>query len=385
MKRFTIALSGVSDNDASKIRDELAAAEAWQLVDGPTAFLLVVDIDTTWGHMDWLRATAHGQHVAAFTANDNIRDADLILNKPLHLKAFSDLLRQLEDVAEHRAKPGEATNPASKTQPAATAPKPKADITPVVQQPQANIDSRPIVEADQVKAASQAPAPVIDPPASTPAPVVKIPEPEPEPEPAPEPAPPMTLREALLANAVSQPVSFQGHGVELYLDPERGGYTGPAKLVPLQDLLDLLIDSAQALDEAATLRMREASALPLTRLLWFAALTASPGQLASHLDAQAAFHLERWPQIEREFPRHFRIATAMMKQPGTVGDIASAANAPEGDVADFINGYSAAGYVVQKQTSASTNDAPGGNGKGMFSRLRQSLSRNGEAEEPEAP
>lgn len=354
MSRFTIALSGLSDTDAAMFEAALDALpdRQWELVDGSEAHLLVVDIDTVWGHMDWLRATANGQQVAAYTKDGNVRHCDVVLTKPLRTRDLGKLLEDLADGKSHPKAPA-AAKPAPAPAKAAPTPAPVA---------------------------AKAPAPVAPPaPAATTAQVQ--PAPAPAPEPAPEPLPPMTLGASLLSDKLTFACSMQGpDGTLLQLDPERGGYTGPSTLKPLKALLGMSMDQATRLQPDAVEHMREAPALPLTRLLWFAALSATPGTLAPNLDPQGRYHLARWPQIEREFPRHFRIATAMMKGPGTLGDIASLANAPVGDVADFINAYSVAGYVVNDSLSDTVEEAPADGNNGMFSRLRRPFGRNGQQE-----
>ena len=83
---------------------------------------------------------------------------------------------------------------------------------------------------------------------------------------------------------------------------------------------------------------------PHARLTWLAHLTRGAGQLAPGLDPDGRYRLARWPQSEREFPKHFRIATVMLKQAAPVEDIAAQSGAPACDVADFINAYHALGF-----------------------------------------
>jgi hypothetical protein len=66
---------------------------------------------------------------------------------------------------------------------------------------------------------------------------------------------------------------------------------------------------------------------PYARLLWLAHALGSNGQLAPGLPGNGRYKLSRWPQIEREFPKHFRIATVMMKQPATLGEVAEQSGA----------------------------------------------------------
>ncbi|HET7267518.1 MAG TPA: hypothetical protein VFJ15_05360 [Oleiagrimonas sp.] len=348
MSHSTIALSGLDEADAAMFTQALDAmpGDTWELVDRPPCTLLVVDIDTVWGHMDWLRATANGQQVITYTHDAQVRGCELIVQKPLQIDKLGALLESVEnaqdDTAATAAPPAAPTSDASATRDA-----------PAMSVP----ELEPEVVAE----------PVSEPPAAAAT--------------APEVPPiPMTLGECLLADRITGPVAIkQADGLELALDPERGGYTGPSALKPLEPLLDAPMSELQRLTPAATERMREAPALPLTRLLWFAALSSTPGQLSPSLDPQAHYRLARWPQIEREFPRHFRIATAMMKRAGTLGDIASAANAPVADVADFVNAYSVAGYVTSEGGDDGGERDAAVRG-GMFSRLRKPFSRS--TEEP---
>ncbi|HET7359817.1 MAG TPA: hypothetical protein VFJ04_06685 [Rhodanobacteraceae bacterium] len=317
MSRFTVALSGLAETDAARFRAVLDKAPAlgWALTDDNDADLLVVDIDSVWGHMDWLRATAGGQHVAVYSEHRDVRDCDWLLTKPLQTPALEGMLRELAQKMPERAA-----------------------------------------------------APVVAPAAAP----VAAPKPQPSPDAAPLPA---TVGACLLADRFEHAMVIEnGAGVTLQLDPERGGYYGPLTLKSVQPLLDLPSARARPLDIVALAKARQAPALPMTRLLWFAALCATPGRLGSALDPQARYRLTRWPKIEREFPRHFRIATTMMKQAGTLEEVAAAANAPVGDVADFINAYCLAGHVAAETASG---EPAAEAGPGMLSRLRRPFARGG--------
>ena len=103
----------------------------------------------------------------------------------------------------------------------------------------------------------------------------------------------------------------------------------------------------QPLDEAAWASERAAlgDAQPLSRLVWFGGLLAGKGTLAPGYDPEARYQLLKWPQTEREFPKHFRIATAMMKGPATLPEIAEASGVPLADVTDFVNASLATGFA----------------------------------------
>jgi hypothetical protein len=110
------------------------------------------------------------------------------------------------------------------------------------------------------------------------------------------------------------------------------------------------------------------AAQPLARLLWFCALQAGKGKLMPGFDANAQYRLLKWPQTEREFPKHFRIATAMMKGPATLEEVSAACGVPVPDVADFVNANLATGYA-EPYREPEPEPEPQKSG-GLFGRLR---------------
>lgn len=135
----------------------------------------------------------------------------------------------------------------------------------------------------------------------------------------------------------------------LYIDANARRYYGPATLKPLTGAFDGEVDGSEFEALPASQWEREIALLgparPLERLQWYAALLAGKGKLRSDLDPAGRFELAKWPETEREFPRHFRIATAMMKGPATLDEIAAASTTSVAEVADFINANIAGGYI----------------------------------------
>src|SRR3546814_1869846 len=72
-------------------------------------------------------------------------------------------------------------------------------------------------------------------------------------------------------------------------------------------------------------------AQPLQRLQCLDALVAGSGELLPGYDPDGCYKLNKWPQTEPEYPRHVRIATAMMKGPATLAEIAGASGMPVAD------------------------------------------------------
>jgi hypothetical protein len=87
-------------------------------------------------------------------------------------------------------------------------------------------------------------------------------------------------------------------------------------------------------------------------------------------DPNGQYRLSKWPQTEREYPKHFRIATAMMKGPATIDDIAAASGVDRGEIADFINANLATGYAEPVLPAAPEPETPSKPAGGLFGRMR---------------
>jgi hypothetical protein len=318
--------------------------DLWRLAATTHAELVVIDVDTVAGHAEWARATSGAAKLAAYTRNRKLQGGELVLSKPLRTRDLADLITRLREGMNASASNDEVPPPA------ANIPHPPE---PAHKRP-AGADTSAGADIEDTRQ-STASAPVEGHASTSSA---------------------GTLGECLLADDLIRPVSVQGvHGIFVCLDPERGVYTGSNELKPLQPLLDMPLEYAEPLAADAIAEMRKQPPLPMSRLVWLAALCASPGELAPNLNPQARYGLIRWPPIEREFPRHLRIATSMMKGFATLKDIAVAAEAPANEVADFINAYSALDYIASEQAPAH-DDKAGRNGRGLFSRLRRSIGRD---------
>ena len=125
------------------------------------------------------------------------------------------------------------------------------------------------------------------------------------------------------------------------------------------------VDAATWASETAALGAPQ----PLGRLQWFGGLLAGKGELLPGYDPAGQYKLGKWPQTEREFPKHFRIATAMMKGPATLDEIAGASGVSLSEVADFINANLITGYAefVPEQPPEPTEPPKPA---GLFGRLR---------------
>ncbi|PJK10266.1 hypothetical protein CO608_06260 [Lysobacteraceae bacterium NML08-0793] len=149
----------------------------------------------------------------------------------------------------------------------------------------------------------------------------------------------------------------------IILDMETGRYYGPPTLKPLIPLFEqaLHLTDFQVLDEQSALDKAGAEQ-QLARLVWFATLLRGRGRLLPQHDKNAHYRLLKWFQTEREYPKHFRIASALLKAPATLPEIARMAMASEAEVADFLNACLAIGTVEPVQPMSESPAEPSRNG-----------------------
>ncbi len=321
-----------------------------------TAAVLFLDVDTMYGHVDWLRSQASGRAVIALTSRPN-GSHDHELARDAVPSALEALLRQFESLVHADASTSSTASESASASASATATStsayaPTAEL-PVVKAPGRLAATRemPVLETKVAPALDPAPA-----------------------EPPPPPRESMLLHDWLRdADGVRGVVAMKVDGGELVVDAARFLYYGPAMLKPLLALSQHPIARSDWKHvDPATLaqRTRNSEAMPLARLRLLSGLGAFEGVLSSALDPSLQFRLPKWPQIEREFPRHMRIATALMKGPATVDELVSQTGFPYSEVADFLNGFVAAGFVEQVTPVAEPEPAPPAAGDRLMGRLR---------------
>jgi len=360
---LTLGITGMDSKTEAEVKAAFKAANAetgnkWTLSGDDAADVVVIDMDSLYGPMSWLRLHAAGRKVIGLASGDR-NQTDYRLPRPVTADDFAVLLSEIA---------GDAPAVETAPPPAASTPAPApSDALPPAQ----------AVVVDEVEAAPvEAPAMA----AAPPAPVEPEPEPEPEPAPAPEPLaelpPDRPLAAWLDANGLDRRVRLQrGGGPVLLVDPRSKVYHGPATLKPLAAYFEgtLLVedfatpDAAAWESEAASL----GAAQPLSRLQWLGALLGGHGTLLPDHDPDGKYRLTKWPQTEREYPKHFRIATAMMKGPATVAEVAEGSGVPQDEVADFINANLATGYAEWVPPNAPEPEpAPQKPAGGLFGRMR---------------
>jgi len=338
-----LALQGASAEDAARIREMLRQAAGvlstkWTLHDGDDVDLLVIDIDSVYGHMDWLRAQTSGRAVAAFTQNPRFEDAEFIMRKPLDASGLAEVLNAVHAVV------------------------------PVVPHDEPQSAPPPVAPPAPAPRAAAAPAPR---PAPVPAPAPEII------EVTPPPSIDRKLADWLADGALAQAMRLQMAGApDLTLDPGNKTYYAEGTARTLAPYSHRVI----ALEDWKPVDYAELSALqasgkgqPYARLLWLHHALGSQGKLSPELDPDAKYKLNRWPQIEREFPKHFRIATVMMKQPATLAEVAEQSGASLADVIDFTNAYNATGYIEIEPIVAAPSARDTGR-NAILSRLRNPFS-----------
>jgi hypothetical protein len=183
------------------------------------------------------------------------------------------------------------------------------------------------------------------------------------------------LGDYLQPGALPGPVKLKlGDAGPLVLDPQNRTYLGPGALKGFVPYAKAVIRREEwvAVTPAEVERLKGelGGAQPYIRLQWLAALHAGEGQITRGFDQNQKFKLLKWPQIEREFPKHFRIATAMMKGPQLLTEIADGSGATLTEVTDFVNASLATGFAEMDQPPPAPDASQSQKG-GLLGRLRR--------------
>lgn len=358
MSKHNICFAGLSREEEAQVTAIFQQANArtgnqWTLTPENAAGVLVIDMDSMYGQMSLMKAIGSGQILVALTASGRA-ETDYVLTRPVTADALAGLMASIDGRAPAAAPtpaPAPAPAPAPTPAPAAAAPEP-------------------------VAAPATAPSPVAAAPAAAAPPAKAEPAPTPA-EPTPEPAPTRPaeprLADLLRPGALTGPVRLQLTGApDLVLDPGSQTYLGSAALKPLLPYCAAIIRDGELQPVAAADLPAIAASLggsqPLSRLAWLCALSSGNGALMPGFSPNDKYKLLKWPQTEREFPKHFRIATVMMKGPANLTEIAELSSTPLGEVIDYVNACLAIG--VAEPEGAAPPPADTGKG-GLLGRFRR--------------
>jgi hypothetical protein len=182
---------------------------------------------------------------------------------------------------------------------------------------------------------------------------------------------------ALATGTFSSPRKLVGpDGAELVVDPEQNAYHFEStSLKPLAVLLEQPASAWTPIYSEALKAARVANpAQPLGRLRWYAGLIATPGILGRKLIRSERYKLSRWPETEREFPKHFRLAKEMVKDFATVDAIVAASGMSHEEVVDYFNACFADGRLEAPPRVQENDASPQGSRRErLMARLNKPL------------
>lgn len=331
MTNQSICFAGLSREEEAEIVARFKQANArlgnrWLVTPETDAAVLVIDMDSMYGQMSLMKALGTGKVLVALTASGRA-DTDHVLQRPVTAEALVALFEQVE-----------AGTPAA---------------APLVAAPSAPA-SEPTPEPATLAAAAETPSPA---PVAAPA----------------RPAEPR-LADYLRPGALPGPVRLQLPGMpDLVLDPTTQTYLGGSPLKPLLPYCAALLREADLVPVAAhelpVLSASLGGSQPWSRLAWLCALSGGNGALAPGFGPNEKYKLLKWPQTEREFPKHFRIATVMMKGPASLTEIAGHSGSTLAEVIDFVNACLATGVAEPDLPPPVATDA--GKSGGLLGRFRR--------------
>ena len=369
---LTLGSTGMDAATETQLRNAFEQANAatgqrWTWQGGDRADYVVVDMDSLYGPMSWLQLHAAGRRVIGLTSNSRSQ-TDYRLPHPLDSEALAVLLSEIAGNHQDSAGP-EPTQGAQPAMPSGASPAPApADILPPPPALAVDEEQQPMpVPGDTPVAQPEPPLPV-EAPASIDTHVVAA-------EVAPAAPRQRRLADWLRPGALNHRVRLEADGQVLLVDPgARRYHAGPA-LKPLGAFFEPVLEAADlppaddAQWQADAARLGEGQ--PLARLQWLGGLASGGGQLLPGNDPDGQYRLVKWPQTEREYPKHFRIATAMMKGPATIAEIAQTAAVERAEVADFVNANLATGYAEFVPPPPPEPEEPAAKPPGgLFGRLR---------------
>ena len=357
-----LGITGMDSNTESELRAAFAQAQArlggrWVLAPEAEADHVVVDMDSMYGPMSWIRLHAAGKQVIGLTTSPRTQ-ADHRLARPLDTEALASLLGAIAgeraaavpEASESAGAPPSFTDPISASAPDGAEERPAAADMPPVAPAEADASDAVAWEATPSQPAAS--------------------------EPAPEAPRAPSVRERgfsdwLAPGALSGRWRFVRGGASVAFDADARVYHGPTALKPLAPLFEGPIsrDDLELLEGSAWTSAASGGAQPLARLQWYGGLLAGKGALLPGNDPDGRYRLLKWPQTEREFPKHFRIATAMMKGPATLPEVAASSGVTVEEVADFVNASLATGYAEFVPPPAPESAEPSRSG-GLLGRLR---------------
>ncbi len=392
-KTIRIAAQSVSASELEQIKALMHGMQTptrWEwTANAAQADVVLIDVDTLYGHMDWLKAQSQGRKMICLTAS-SMGEQDVVIARPISVGGIKHALALAagDDLGVAGVKPAANNAPIVSTparparvtgeQPIVSTPARPARVTgeqPIVptpssqrvtaeqpavrrvtgEQPAVPGQPRPVA-ASAVVAVNVAAARVTGQQrAVSGAPPAVVAEVAPLLKPAAS-----SLADYLLDDHLEAPAMLAREGLPaLIIDRSNDRYYGGLTLKPLLPYCQGRIERSEwkPVPEKELAALRESgSGLPLSRLLWLYTLGTSNGvALLPGLDPNSRFKLMKWPQIEREFPKHFRIATAMMKAPASLVEVSEFAGATLNEVIDFVNAYAAIGVVSAENQSPLTD------------------------------
>lgn len=338
MNAYTVCFSGFSREDEAKVLSSFDQANArlpkrWTVTNEKEAELIVIDMDTVYGHMTWLKANNAGKMTVGIT-NSERSETDHVLPRPVSQDNLASLLAQLSaqtasaapiarTTGQQPAMTAEMLNPRNTSQQAAV-------VIPEAHNPrstgqQAAIPSETNGVGPRTTTGTMAAMAAMGPRA-------------------------LKLLDFLKPGILGGPVKIQLNDAPLLvIDPANQTYLGSNALKPYLAYGSATLTEADfiAIDDSEfhQLSKQLGGAQPLARLAWLSALVGGNGQLLPAYNPNSLFKLNKWPQTEREFPKHFRIATVMMKGPAKLTDIAEQSGAALHEVTDFVNANLISGHA----------------------------------------
>jgi len=166
----------------------------------------------------------------------------------------------------------------------------------------------------------------------------------------------------------------------LYVAPVEGSFYFTESLNGLRNLepsVELKFTQVPAAEAQAAEGKPSTAKKPLVMLQWLIGLQTGPIGLLPWIKAPCSFRMRRFPafQILHHTTAHRRIATALVRNVGSVGELGQLTGVDPVTISGFINASSLCGYLLtgSSPTKLAARARPNASKQGLFSIFRKAL------------
>ena len=311
----SLYFSGFNSNEELALKKLLGqpGTANWSSVSEEHAQLIVIDLDSIYGHMIWLNARGQGR-VCLGMSQGSKAETEFFARKPVTPEALSRVLSEIEAKLNQ-----------------------KTPILATSDRILKNTHEHPVVRAEEPQATPAARRSVFTASAAQPA-----------------AGGAMRLSDWINSDELAMMVRFTPSAMPaITLDRAHDQFYSGGKIDELLPYAQRPISPSDIQTIAAVPAAGSQSAYPLHRLAWILGYGLGEGILLADYSANDKYRLTHWPHIERRFPDHFKLATLLMRDALSLSELVEKSGIKQSEVCNFLNAGLSSGQI-KTQSGAET-------------------------------